>query len=661
MIDLLIVYDYAGWAYHNRALALVQNAPTDFRVRIAELNELQGPSTKLTASAEELSQWEKAHGDRLRSETYDQTIRHILGDQAPDILFLLCHHQLKGFYEAIRERGWHTKLVVSWNNGWPQRQKDFESLFTRADAVIINNLEYWDQSGRPEHSQYIPNGVDLKTFRVIQSIAHRVPRVLWCGSEYHRELKGYDEFILPLFERFRADGIESEALLVNSRSPEKRTPEQMAAWYNNGTVLVCASESEGTPNTALEAAACGCTLVTTPVGNMPELIRHGENGFLVERNLESLYKGVKNALTQYASLSTQLQQDLQTWGWQDRAQQFFQMFRKVTVGTPTRFVTRGIENTDDRLDLSAEVTVFVSTVGAPSFRECMEHLKRQDCNFRLEVIQNISPMSAAFQRMVDSCQTPYYVQVDEDMMLRHDAVRMLTEWILNTPDEVPLVVAWLWDMHLNRGIQGVKAFRHSIVRNYPFQDVESCEKDQLLRMQQDGYHYVKPLDTDPTEHGTWTLGTHGTHYDPQTIFERYATLEHKRCQYPDKLAWFEAYGSDFLRRFREDPSELNLMALLGLLAGRIASSSHRGEKDFTRYNSLPGLREAHLFFEACSGAAQCQSPSEHEQQEAGIVRVTRELLGTDIDQSKAHSLGAIELTAHHETEVTFNDRERVRP
>ena len=77
----------------------------------------------------------------------------------------------------------------------------------------------------------------------------------------------------------------------------------------------------------------------------------------------------------------------------------------------------------ERIDISDLVTVFVSTVGYPTFESCIENLQRQDCIFELNVIDHVAPMSAAFQRMLEECVTPYFVQVDEDMLLYPGAVR----------------------------------------------------------------------------------------------------------------------------------------------------------------------------------------------------------------------------------------------
>ena len=73
--------------------------------------------------------------------------------------------------------------------------------------------------------------------------------------------------------------------------------------------------------------------------------------------------------------------------------------------------------------------VFVSTVGYPTYQECLEGLAAQDSKFTLKIVDHVAPMSAALQRMQDECTTPYYVQVDEDMLLYPQAIRTLHERI----------------------------------------------------------------------------------------------------------------------------------------------------------------------------------------------------------------------------------------
>lgn len=592
MIDLLVTYDIEGWAYHRRATALVRNAPADVRVRIARLE-----TTGMTPEER----------DRHREE--------VLGDEPPDVLFVLCYHQAKGMGELIRRRGWPTRMVVSWNQGWPTRHEELPKAFAFADMVVFNNRDYRERAGCPEPSVALANGVDLDTFRVVTPIESRPRRVIWCGSQYHRGIKGYDDLVVPLFERLRGEGHDCEALLVDSRSADKRDAAAMARWYDSAAVLVVTSVSEGTPNTALEAAACGCTIVTPRVGNMPELIRDGENGFLVERDLESLHRGVASALADAPRLAAALSRDIRAWGWAERSVEFFDLFRRVAAAPRRDLVplvqaptvpAAGVAPADPPRppppDLSAEMTVFVSTVGAACFPECLAHLARQDCRFRLEVIVNVAPLSAAFQAMLDRCQTPFYVQVDEDMLLRPHAIRTLHERIKATSPEVPLVVAWLWDADLGMRRQGVKAYRHAVVSRYPYADVQSCEKDQVRRMAADGHLHVRPPEKDPAEDDPGVLGVECAHDDPARAFERYATLEQRRLRHPDKLAWFEPCAVEFLRRFRADGGEKHLLSLLGVIAGRLAGAERMlGEKDFRTYAELPGLREALAFHAACTG------------------------------------------------------------
>jgi glycosyltransferase involved in cell wall biosynthesis len=174
--------------------------------------------------------------------------------------------------------------------------------------------------------------VDLEIFNVKVPPERRVPKVLWVGSENHRRLKGYDQVMCPVRDALAAEGIDCELLLVDSYDPSKRTPAEMADWYNAGTVLVCASGSEGTPNPALEAAACGCTVVATPVGNMPQLIRNDRNGYLVDQDVGAILEGVKMASTKYLRLAGQMQEDIQAWSWAERAPRYFEVFRRTLRG-----------------------------------------------------------------------------------------------------------------------------------------------------------------------------------------------------------------------------------------------------------------------------------------------------------------------------------------
>jgi glycosyltransferase involved in cell wall biosynthesis len=60
------------------------------------------------------------------------------------------------------------------------------------------------------------------------------------------------------------------------------TAEQVADLYRRSRCLVCASYSEGGPRVVAEALACGTPVISTSVGMAAELVRDGENGFLVQ-------------------------------------------------------------------------------------------------------------------------------------------------------------------------------------------------------------------------------------------------------------------------------------------------------------------------------------------------------------------------------------------
>ena len=74
--------------------------------------------------------------------------------------------------------------------------------------------------------------------------------------------------------------------------------EDMAAYLNNLKLLVLPSEREGLPNIVLEAMACGTLVLATPVGGIPDVIKDGETGFVLQDNSpECIARNIERAMS----------------------------------------------------------------------------------------------------------------------------------------------------------------------------------------------------------------------------------------------------------------------------------------------------------------------------------------------------------------------------
>jgi len=293
MYNIRLLYDCKGWAYYWRCMALQKYAPSDFHV---ECGSDYGLAFK-----------KKKH----------------------DLVLQLAYSYAKDLRNHMESAHYTFPLVSSYNVGWNYANKWLDDTIKYSDHVIINNYEMWDKAGRKKKTIYISNGVDREIFKVRKPIELRKPKVLWCGSECHRKTKNYDKILIPLSNMLKKYNIPFDFKLVNSTGNQRLTQEQMVYWYNTGSIYVCASETEGTPNPALEAASCGCTIVSTRVGNMPELIVNGRNGFLCDKDVKSIFNGIQSATENLHNLENNMLEDIKSWDWKNRSKEYYDFFRKV--------------------------------------------------------------------------------------------------------------------------------------------------------------------------------------------------------------------------------------------------------------------------------------------------------------------------------------------
>ena len=214
----------------------------------------------------------------------------------------------------------------------PMRGPGLDSLHQFASAVFVNNL-YLLREFEPLLNMavfYTPNGVDTAFFHPGPDRAPSARfRAGWAGSlsNQGREVRGYDALIVPAIKR-----VEGAELVTAAREDRWRSHDEMLEFYRSLDVYLCASRFEGTPNPCLEAAACGIPLVTTRVGNMPELIQDGINGFLVERTVDD-FADKLTLLKEDPRLREEMARAARThvtcWDWKVQANNYRKMFEEV--------------------------------------------------------------------------------------------------------------------------------------------------------------------------------------------------------------------------------------------------------------------------------------------------------------------------------------------
>jgi len=122
-------------------------------------------------------------------------------------------------------------------------------------------------------------------------------------------------------------------LIVDAKDKPKESRANSQEWlrdnlYHKVSVYLCASQYEGTPNPALEALACGLPVITTSVGNMPELINDGVNGYIVERDVQSFANALKKLRGKDFSQAARNAVS-PSWDWKVKAQNYAAIFRSL--------------------------------------------------------------------------------------------------------------------------------------------------------------------------------------------------------------------------------------------------------------------------------------------------------------------------------------------
>lgn len=265
---ILLVTDVYGWGGHVRAEYIKKHLSDEFDFDIMDGEEFNLYSDLF-----------------LKKDSFVKQY---------DLIYLLFHTQLlrkdvrRIFQKENRPKfitcvTAYPTLRAGFTNGIKKKHaiSRFLSLTNHCEAILANNnISLVDlKSIYKGRTFYASRGVDENVFYSTREFKEKPENeftVAYVGKP--TEEKGLDTIIKPACKK---TGVK---LIANTRNYTNALNEdQMRDFYNKADVYVVASSADGTPNPALEAAACGIPLVANEIGNMPELIKNHKNGWLVEK------------------------------------------------------------------------------------------------------------------------------------------------------------------------------------------------------------------------------------------------------------------------------------------------------------------------------------------------------------------------------------------
>lgn len=175
-----------------------------------------------------------------------------------------------------------------------------------------------------------------------------------------------------------------------------------------------------------------------------------------------------------------------------------------------------------------QITIFLITIQSHQLEYSLESINKLNPNYPVlvNVIMNVAPTNCAYNQMRERCKTPYFIQLDEDMELKEDAVQICMNQIENSKkkDKIFLHTFKLIDTDLGIGnppiIDCLKLYNNEIMQKYPTYnngEIAVSSVDYLWHnpILNDGY-FVNITNI--------IIGTHGNNRSNYDLFLRYCKI-----------------------------------------------------------------------------------------------------------------------------------------
>lgn len=197
-----------------------------------------------------------------------------------------CHHVLSAIIMCLTGWPFFKKCVVSYQSR-PEYEWGYKWL--KVMKVIFNAIIVKFEPGELKHKKihYLPNGCNQDLFKPMDKSQCKAKLELDASKRYllfmdsstkPREVKRVDRFnavVGMLRDKYHYEDVEG---IVLRSSPRDLTP----VYFNACELYMMTSDIEGSPNSVKESLCCNTPVVSTPVGNVKEMMGDIPGAYVAE-------------------------------------------------------------------------------------------------------------------------------------------------------------------------------------------------------------------------------------------------------------------------------------------------------------------------------------------------------------------------------------------
>jgi len=284
-----MLVDVPGWAWDNKAKQIIQYLKEDFEIEIEYLS--------------------------------DERMGVIWGDE----VFFTFECNTHMFSRVVRGRPYITGVTAhTYKN-----MKGHRELMEGAIAIHANSKLLYDEVKRYNaNCFYVPNGVDEGLFRYNHRDIDEEFTVGYVGKPMER--KGLSKYIIPACKKA---GVNFVMQACKYKDTSKVEHHLMPKFYDGVDCIIIASDMDGTPNQLLEAAAVGRTFIGNKIGNVPEFVDEGVNGFMLDgRRIDDYVDRLlwlKENRQRCRDMGVAARRTVETgWTWKIQSEKYREMFER---------------------------------------------------------------------------------------------------------------------------------------------------------------------------------------------------------------------------------------------------------------------------------------------------------------------------------------------